>query len=434
MSLPLSSNKDRDPIPPREASSDPRYARRVDVLDELQRALDATRVVATSHQAPPLQPELDEMGGLEGEKAPPPPLLSAYMPPKARRAYQAEAGQIVAQPLQPSPKATSELGSARTHVPEKLGSIAARASTERYRGQQRFEEQPAPDFLRNARPQHNKANPENAHAVPRPLHDGLGGLPKALGGYSDRDDEVLRRILQPQRPAPEDNPDKRGWTALVGFSALASLIVCSLGFIGYQFFSAQPPADSTATNAPRASVVSSSFAKSDDRVPDKNVPKLEPSTPIGTSAAGAKPVKTTMISASQEVFPPPPSPKSPANAPQTNGSRPSSFDNPQRGDNVQVPSSRQLDPDEVHNLIQRGDAALQSGDIAAARLLLRRAAESGDVTAAMALGATYDPGVLTQLGAMGAKGDAGAARDWYQKAADWGSPDAKRRLQELAQQ
>ena len=54
--------------------------------------------------------------------------------------------------------------------------------------------------------------------------------------------------------------------------------------------------------------------------------------------------------------------------------------------------------------------------------------------AAMALAATYDPGVLKQLGALGAKADVGTARDWYQQAADWGSPDARRRLQELAQQ
>jgi TPR repeat protein len=77
---------------------------------------------------------------------------------------------------------------------------------------------------------------------------------------------------------------------------------------------------------------------------------------------------------------------------------------------------------------------LKSGDIAAARLLLRRAAEAADMRAAMALAATYDPGVLTQLRAMGANADVGTARQWYQKAADWGSPDAKRRLQELAQQ
>jgi TPR repeat protein len=56
------------------------------------------------------------------------------------------------------------------------------------------------------------------------------------------------------------------------------------------------------------------------------------------------------------------------------------------------------------------------------------------MTAAMALAATYDPGVLTQLGALGAKADVGTARGWYQKAADRGSPEAKRRLRELEEQ
>ena len=96
-----------------------------------------------------------------------------------------------------------------------------------------------------------------------------------------------------------------------------------------------------------------------------------------------------------------------------------------------TPASRRLDPKEIENLIYRGDAALQSGDIAAARLLLRRAAEADDVTASIALAATYDPGVLTQLGARGAEPDVGTARAWYQKAADLGSSDAKRRLAEL---
>ena len=98
---------------------------------------------------------------------------------------------------------------------------------------------------------------------------------------------------------------------------------------------------------------------------------------------------------------------------------------------AQTPASRRLDPNEIEHLIHRGEAALQSGDIAAARLLLRRAAEAGDVTASMALAATYDPGVLTQLGARGAEPDVGTARAWYQKAADLGSSDAKRRLAEL---
>ena len=170
--------------------------------------------------------------------------------------------------------------------------------------------------------------------------------------------------------------------------------------------------------------------RSDDSVADSDVQRISWAA-VGPSPATAKPVKTTMVSAAQDCFR---RRAGSAGAPQTNGSEASSSNEPQRGENARVPASRRLDPEEVQNLVQRGDAALQNGDIAAARLLLRRAAEAGDMKAAMALAATYDPGVLKQLGALGAKADVGTARDWYQKAADWGSPDAKRRLQELAQQ
>ena len=52
---------------------------------------------------------------------------------------------------------------------------------------------------------------------------------------------------------------------------------------------------------------------------------------------------------------------------------------------------RALDRDEIANLIKRGQELATQGDIAGARLLLRRAAEAGDAQAMQALGATYDP-------------------------------------------
>jgi hypothetical protein len=172
--------------------------------------------------------------------------------------------------------------------------------------------------------------------------------------------------------------------------------------------------------------------RSDESVVDSDVQRIT-WTADGPPPAVAKPVKTAMISRSADVFPPPPPPRTSATAPRTNGSGNPLFDPRESDEQAPVPASRRLDPEEVQNLIHRGDAALQSGDIAAARLLLRRAAEAGDVAASMALAATYDPGVLTQLGAMGAKADVGTARAWYQKAADLGSSDAKRRLLELGQ-
>jgi hypothetical protein len=99
-----------------------------------------------------------------------------------------------------------------------------------------------------------------------------------------------------------------------------------------------------------------------------------------------------------------------------------------------VASARQMDREELRNLLNRGEAALQVGDLASARLLLGRAAEAGDINAALAIGATYDPRILAQRGVIGARPDIAQARTWYQKAADSGSAEAKRRLQDLAQQ
>lgn len=90
-----------------------------------------------------------------------------------------------------------------------------------------------------------------------------------------------------------------------------------------------------------------------------------------------------------------------------------------------------LDPDEVAMLLKRGKDALSTGDLAAARLLLRRAAEAGSADAAMALGATFDPLVLRRLGAIGAEPDAAQARKWYQKAVALGSTAASQPLAQL---
>jgi hypothetical protein len=98
------------------------------------------------------------------------------------------------------------------------------------------------------------------------------------------------------------------------------------------------------------------------------------------------------------------------------------------------PPVRELDRDEVNTLIKRGETFIANGDIAAARLLLRRAAEAGNARAALALGATYDPSVLKQLGVLGAAADIAQARAWYEKASELGSAEAPRRLEQLAQQ
>lgn len=100
---------------------------------------------------------------------------------------------------------------------------------------------------------------------------------------------------------------------------------------------------------------------------------------------------------------------------------------------VPAPSLRSLDRDEVALLLKRSDDLMAQGDIASARLMLARAAETGEARAALALGATFDANVLRKLGVIGVAGDAAKARAWYEKAAEYGSGEAARRLEQFAQ-
>ncbi len=91
-----------------------------------------------------------------------------------------------------------------------------------------------------------------------------------------------------------------------------------------------------------------------------------------------------------------------------------------------------IDADEIAVLVTRGKAFLNDGDVVSARLLLRRAADAGNAEAALALGASYDPLVIKQTGAVGVQADPEQARQWYQKAAELGSTAASRQLANLA--
>ena len=93
---------------------------------------------------------------------------------------------------------------------------------------------------------------------------------------------------------------------------------------------------------------------------------------------------------------------------------------------------RALDPKEIKLLVEQGERFIAAGDLVTARIVFQRAAEAGDANAAMALAATYDPTVLAKLGVVGFSADVAKARSWYQKAEKLGSPEARRRLDILA--
>lgn len=97
-----------------------------------------------------------------------------------------------------------------------------------------------------------------------------------------------------------------------------------------------------------------------------------------------------------------------------------------------VAPSGQRDADEIVVLLQRGQELMRDGDLAAARLVLRHAADAKSAEAALTLGKTYDPVILRELRVYGFSADVGMARTWYEKAKELGSPEAAQRLDILA--
>jgi hypothetical protein len=96
-----------------------------------------------------------------------------------------------------------------------------------------------------------------------------------------------------------------------------------------------------------------------------------------------------------------------------------------------APPARRMDSEELANLMARAKALLTTGDISPARLLLERAAQAQEASAALLLAQTYDPTVLGTQDIRNITPDPAMARTWYQRAAQLGSADAQRRLSQL---
>jgi hypothetical protein len=164
-------------------------------------------------------------------------------------------------------------------------------------------------------------------------------------------------------------------------------------------------------------------------------PALTPLTPANPAAqpapavfrTAAQPPQTAAViggAAMTVAIPAAPEPAK-VKAPQVDAPRPASA----------VPEPRVLDymsKEEIESLLKRGQDLIATGDISSGRLLLTRAAEAGEVRASLALARTFDAAVLATLGVVGTFPDAGKARAWYTKAAEQGSPEAARRLEQLA--
>src|SRR6202011_2740482 len=90
-----------------------------------------------------------------------------------------------------------------------------------------------------------------------------------------------------------------------------------------------------------------------------------------------------------------------------------------------APPARRIDADEVAALLKRARSLIAIGDSAPARLLLERAADAQEASAALLLAQTYDPAVLGTPDARSITPDPAMARSWYEKAARFGSQGAQ---------
>jgi hypothetical protein len=97
-----------------------------------------------------------------------------------------------------------------------------------------------------------------------------------------------------------------------------------------------------------------------------------------------------------------------------------------------TPGASPLRAEQAAALLKLGEDLLKQGDIATARVLLKRAAIAGDAQAALTVGMTFDQAFLTRWGVLGPIPDAAQAREWYDRAIKLGSTEASRHLERLA--
>jgi hypothetical protein len=145
----------------------------------------------------------------------------------------------------------------------------------------------------------------------------------------------------------------------------------------------------------------------------------------------------TMVSSRNKLVALPPAPAAKVAPPVIETPAPTSVTPAPASPAVQQPAPapkamREMDPGSIRLLMQQGEQFLASGDVFTARTVFQRAAEAGNAAAALALGATFDPEVLAKMGARGVSADVEKARQWYEKAKAYGSSEAPRRLEALA--
>jgi hypothetical protein len=262
-------------------------------------------------------------------------------------------------------------------------------------------------------------------------------VPRPSGPELLAEDAVLKRLLQRHASEPQPLAVKPvrdvvglalGMVArlIVAGCAAAAIIMLLLGIIpsplrfGPFLTNDVAPAATVATTADTAAPQQYADAggSADAAVPDNPAPPANAAGNAGPPPPA--PPSTAGVGSADTVVPPVVAP-APARVPTVSV----------RAAQAGATDAFALDPAEIERLVKRGEDYLAQGDIAAARLILGRAAEAHDARAAFSLAATYDPAVHRQLHVVGFRPDVAQARAWYEKAAQYGSAEASRRLAAL---
>jgi len=163
----------------------------------------------------------------------------------------------------------------------------------------------------------------------------------------------------------------------------------------------------SAKSGPTRDEIASAFRTARQDQPEVRLPPAAVAPPAATPPAAAP---ATVAALPPETAFPPPTADLPAAA---------------------APATRRLAADELATLLKRAKGLIAIGDFAPARLLLKRAADAQEAGAALLLAQTYDPAVLGKQDMRSITPDPAKAREWYQKAAQFGSVEAQQRLSQM---
>jgi hypothetical protein len=271
------------------------------------------------------------------------------------------------------------------------------------------------------------------HAVTEPQwHSGLS------------QDDIASAILRLKSPAKLGGVPRlpvegaRSLTSiLLRFCAVGCAVALVAALVAWTIV--RPGTWQVANEAAPTTVLAPSISVSSNKNPSQAAAAVPASSPSRPAAANEPALQAKPAEADEAVQAEP----TPAGVPPSPPSQPSQVASvhdgtapvsaPQSPPAQEASTARRLDAEEIATLVNRGTDFMTSGDLASARLLLRRAAEAGSASAALMLGTTFDPLVIQQLGAVGVVPDVTQARQWYKKAAALGSDAASQRLAKLPQ-